>query len=317
MPEIESGDGWSFAPDKQGHRRLGLRGPWTEQTAKAVRDLPWDRISLQAVEWPDYTPLLPFKDRLLRLSVFDGPAKVDGLDELTRISELELLRARLSSAPRLERLEQLSSLEIYWKKGISPAVLALPGLRNALVASLPFDDLRVAGPRSAVARLELREGSLKSLAGLEAFSDLRHLCLVNIRALADISQIATCAGLEYLELDGCPKLEELTPATVLPTLRTLKLGSLKRARPLPSSDWLARMPALEEALVDVDMLGFDPQHLVGLRQLRLAALRLAPGVLASPQPVLEALRQGGRPQAEVELNHFKTHSLLVVSTPRR
>lgn len=161
MPEVGSGDGWSIAQDRQGLHKLGLRGPWSDSIDRALREAAWDRVSLQAVEWNDYTPLLPFRERLQRLAVFDGPSKVAGLDQLDQLTDLDLLQARLSAAPQLELLGKLARLEIFWKKGIAPAVLSLPELRHLLIAAFPWDDLTVV-EKPSVAWLELREGSIRS-----------------------------------------------------------------------------------------------------------------------------------------------------------
>jgi hypothetical protein len=312
MPEVVSGEGWSISQDKQGLHRLGLRGPWSDSQKRALQEQPWQRVSLQAVEWEDYTPLLPFKSRLQRLSVFDGPAGVKGLDELIDLTDLDLLQARLSAVPRLERLERLAWLEIYWKKGISAQVFSLPNLQHLLVASLALDDLRSAANPSAVTWLEFREGSLKTLAGLQAFEALDHLCLANIRALGDVSALESCKALSYLEIDGCPKLEDVSVVAGARSLRTLKLGSLKRAAPFLSSAWFEGLVHLEELLVDVETRSLQLDHLIALRQLRLAALRLPADVALDARTVETRLQEAGRREVQVQLNRFKTHSLLVV-----
>lgn len=88
---------------------------------------------------------------------------------------------------------------------------------------------------------------LTSLEGLEACSQLRVLEVTGAHELQDISAVATCAKLFYLDLSQCFSLASVTVLRHLSCLRCVLLRNCVR---LPKNfDWLAGCPAVMEVML--------------------------------------------------------------------
>ena len=176
------------------------------------------RFSLKAL-------MLPYADNI----GFDGAV-------LATYPALEmLLLSEFTGAARFEG-DALRVLRIRHNPRMSFG--PLPGLKTLHIAALPAGMLReVAEKTPQVETVELVEGSLADLDGLENWRQLRSAGLWHLKKLRSVAQLAACPNLETLSLESVKQIADL-PET-LARLRALRWLSLIACAPLENFDFLA------------------------------------------------------------------------------
>ena len=151
----------------------------------------------------------------------------------------------------LAKLPQLEELNIHWEKGTKNYEGTTTLKRLMINRRLDFRDLHSIAGNTHLQDLEAVLCGLRNLNGIEAFPELRHLCLWYCRNIADISDLASVKdSLEILTIEKCPKIKDFSVLSSMKSLRWLKLvGSNK----LPDLEFLRELPNLEAFTFDMDV----------------------------------------------------------------
>ena len=253
--------------DANGVPTLFLRGSWSPAMAAALARDDWQALAIFGVDWPDYTPLLPYADRIGWLRVPFGPDSSAGLDELLSLHTLQCTDV-LDPPLDYRRLPRLRELEAIWHAR-DVAHLAHPGLRALLLHKAGGRDLRWIPDGSALESLELRGGAVASLQGIDKARHLQALRAVDLRLCADIGEVPALAALEELELD-CGRVA------------------------LDDVDWLAALPRLRRVLVGCPVARIDWRMLGAHPSLASIGITATAGYAESDAQILDGLRAGGR-----------------------
>lgn len=229
---------------------LRLFGQWSSETDKAVSLDNWDMLSLFAVDWSTFEPLLAYKKKIKRLHVSGagGPESSKGLDELTDLEELDLDDFP-NPAVDFRKLSKLRKLKVLWDRSRKTCNLANPNLESLQIDSFGDKDLTVLSELSKLVYLDIRQGSLQSLSGIAKLHSLKSLYLIRLRNFGDISDLEACGGLETLDCRHLPKLYEVEAIRKLSKLRTLELDAENAS--ISDLSFLGSMPALERLMLTV------------------------------------------------------------------
>lgn len=168
---------------------------------------------------------------------------INGLRRLRRLAFSFGWKGGLDFA-NLPGLEWLYIGEADPERGLDTLLAGHPTLRQLAVGRFPAVDLRALGNLTALERLEIFNARrFTSLAGADAIrSPVRQLSLAMLPGLASLVGIEGLRDLEYLGIESCNRIADLTPLRDLPHLRFLNLMQPKGVASLRP---LAGHPSLE------------------------------------------------------------------------
>lgn len=241
-----------------GTRVLRLFGEWTPEVESAVALDKWDMLSLFSVDWRTFEPLLPFRDKIKCLRVSGGPESSKGLDKLSGLEDLDLDDFP-KPAVDFRKLPKLRKLKVLWDRSRKTCNLANPNLEYLQVDTFGDKDLSVFSELSKLVSLDIRQGSLQSLSGIENLHSLRSLYLIRLRNFIDISGLEACGGLEVLDCRFLPKLSDVEAVRMLARLKSLELDAENAS--LSDLKFLGSMPDLERLMLTVQAGDID-WHLI-------------------------------------------------------
>lgn len=170
-----------------------------------------DRISLISLKEVgceiDYSKL----DFCTRLNIFDSDLRkcqLTGIEALhQKLQYLNLIDSDFPACYDFSKFTRLLSLELNWHKTYSnlnmPSLVTL--ILRKLKGNLPIQDL------SGLKVLELIQGSVNSLIGIEKLTQLRSLVIYRTRNMAakEFERLEGLEHLEYLHIAGCKDLIDL------------------------------------------------------------------------------------------------------------
>jgi hypothetical protein len=226
--------GFEIENDSKGVPTLFVTGAWSAEMEEAFRDGDWRAVALRAPSWESYKPLVPFMARIEWLRVPFGPDSSRGLDELLNLRKLQVTDA-LSPPVDYRRLPRLQWLETLWSKR-SAEYLNHPSLEVLIVHGVGSPGLDWLSDAKSIRTLEIRNGGLRSLRGIEACSLLTVFRASDLKKCFDVDSIMLLEDLHELQIDA--------PAA--------KMGCL---------DWLDRNVHLSELLLSVRVEHVD-WHLI-------------------------------------------------------
>lgn len=270
---------------------LRIREGWSEEAENAVSKGDFDRLVVSNGQWTDFSFLEKYADRLTRLNIGSSVDSFRGVEKLTNLREL-----RLADAPSppldLTVFKQLESCELYWHKRYSPEFFALPKLADIMLSHYTAKDCGDVAQARNLVRLDLRQGSVQSLKGIESLSYLRHLSLAYMRNLQDISAAAPLRQLEVLHIEKCPKVVDVDFIRDLPSLRTLFIdcGSPGFA----DLKWMSKLGALVDVLIAVPVQSVDWNIIFALPNLQRVVVNTHSGYQLADEELFACAKSHGR-----------------------
>lgn len=273
--------------DRNGERVLTLRDGWSAECAQAIASDSWDVLALFGVDWLDYTPLLPYSERLKRLRVPVGPESSKGLGQLSELRTLQMTDS-LDPAVDFRDLRYLESLEVLWDSK-NPQHFANPNIKELIIHGVGGKDLSWLPKDSRLEKLELKGGGLKSLDGIERAAQLEILHAHGLRQCLNVGPVMSLGNLRRIDLQ--------TPKATMPDL-----------------SWLPRAAGIEIVSIEARVLRVDWEMIVQCRKLyRLAVFSDG----APPESELDfrrAIESTGRELLRFERVGGKTPGFLVEMT---
>jgi hypothetical protein len=167
------------------------------------------------------------------------------LAPLSNLTQLRHLTVSESRAPLdLEWFPLLEELQTDWHTGIHWS--SIQPLRELYLRgySARAGDLSALPHASKLARLELNQGKVRSLAGIERFPRAFRLELYHLRQLESIAALCTNRlPITFLHVDNCRRIKDFEVISCLNSLEVLRLNDCGR---LKSLSFLKAMPRLRE-----------------------------------------------------------------------
>ncbi|MFD1044863.1 NACHT domain-containing protein, partial [Kibdelosporangium lantanae] len=196
-------------------------------------------------EWfPELTPAPSVRSVDVDSIVGNGPNPLNAL-AFTVFTNLVELRVDLTDYPMtdlgaLNKLERLELLELDHASGLDhPVTLNLPRLRVLRVAEWPFPDFTMLAGCTNLEVLDVTDGRVESLTGLESLSNLRQLTLRNCDLLTDLGGLEELQFVDELDLRGCTSLNDSAADVMesVPRGAEVETEGSSLDRP-PGEDWL-------------------------------------------------------------------------------
>lgn len=256
-----------------GERALIVNAPGGPEAAAELAAGGFDLVCLGSGNWPDFSFLVPYRDRIRWLEIQGEIIDADSLNKLTGLTHLYLD----DSSPRLDLLafRQLEVAFLPWHKRYPASFFSLPNLRCLTLSYYAGSDCRDIAAAKGLERLDLRMGGLQSLAGLERVPGLKQLSLANLRKLTDVSAAAACTGLEVLHIEKCPAVADVAFVEALGSLRELFLDCASPG--FADLAWLSRMRSMVDILIAVPVQSIDWNCVFELPELQRVVIDTHPG----------------------------------------
>lgn len=270
---------------------LSLRGGWSEAAIQQIAADAFDELSINDGNWGDLRPLIPFADKIKHLRVTSGAMSFKGIESLHKLESVELDNAP-SPPCDLTALRNLRYCYLKWHKRYAKDFFALPKLRDVTLLGYTEENCRDISIASKLSSLEITQGGLQSLSGLEEIKELSELSLSYLRGLTDVTQIRSMLKLEILHIEKCPKVEDVSNIPKLVHLRELFVDC--GGPGFEDVDWLLRFKDLVDLLIAVPVKSPNWQLIASLPNLRNAVVNTHPGYSVPDSEVLAQLRRSGR-----------------------
>jgi hypothetical protein len=210
-----------------------LRGPWlAEYLPEFERAKPTRLIVYAAPDLEFLTDLPP----LLGLEVHHLPlADIRPIEMQPSLQTLSI-NAYFKVGIDFSALSNLVDLHLDWGPG-ADTIVAARSLEELSVNRFPGTDLTSLRPLTRLRNLRLAGGrKLATLNGIEAFSALEELRLLDLRALSDIDAVSGVAdSLWSLEFDTCRRinrLDALASLRRLTRLLVINCGEIESLEPI-------------------------------------------------------------------------------------
>lgn len=256
------------------------------------------RVVISGGTFKDLTLLAPCAARLEVLLLQSAVStSFHGIEQLQALVELNCDVPSQKPLPDYSGLHKLEKCFLAWDKkydakNYEHGLFALPRLKDLTLRSWSKPDCADIARLPRLERLDLRQGPLASLGGLENCAGLRALELAYLPKLADIASIGRLQGLEEVRIENCPSIQDFSPLTALPNLRRLHLD--KVAARFADLAWLRAMPHLEKICLSREVLDIDWEILFNHPGLRSVALDSHEGYQLADADILKHAQGAAR-----------------------
>lgn len=243
--------------NQNGKSDVTLRGAWSDEIVSELSSLSFEKLLLAGVTWPDFEGLAPLVSKIRNLHVVGSTIGSRGLEKLVKLRSLHL-DAPLAPAPDLSKLTDLETGWIFWDKGYPQSFFSLPRLKALTLLDYDRKDCVEVGKSGSLERLDLRDGKLETLAGIEGVATLKVLHLSYLKKLKDLTAIRGLKQLEEVRIEGCSALSSLM---VIGEVSSLKRVHVERVKVRwQDFEWLRFTPKLEKFLstTEVDAVDWVP-----------------------------------------------------------
>lgn len=282
---------------------LSFRGGWSDEAIAAIAAEKFDELSFNAGDWGDFAPLRPYADKVKRLRVSSPVDTHRGLEVLTNLVDIAL---HDTPSPPLDllRFTKLKSCYLNWDKRYPKQFFSLPNLEDITLSHYSGKECADIGRAKGLRKLDLRQGSVVTLQGLESLS-LTHLSLAYMRNLGDVSAIGGFRDLEVLHIEKCPKITDVDFVRRLPNLRELFLDC--GAKGFDDLKWMGRLSKLVDVLIAVPVQEVDWRIVFSLPQLQRVVINAHPGYAISDEQLQSLAKAHGREMGDYIRAGTKKH----------
>jgi hypothetical protein len=274
---------------------LSLRGGWSEKAIAAIATETFDELSINSGDWGNFEPLHPYAEKIRRLNVSSPVDTYRGLETLTNLIDLEL---HDTPNPPLDLLQfkMLESCYLKWHKRYPKQFFTLPNLKDITLAYYSEKNCEDLGQSKTLKKIDLRQGSVESLRGLEGLRGLTHLSLAYMRNLNDVSAIGNFRELEALHIEKCPRVLNVDFVSDLPNLRKLFLDC--GANGFVDLTWMTRLRKLVDVLVAIPVENVNWRIVFSLPMLQRVVINAHPGYEISDEEIRAMAKAQGRELAD-------------------
>lgn len=167
----------------------------------------YDLIIIHRGDWEDLSWLKSLGLKSSELIV-KGPGvkSFNGLNDIGGVKKLELEYGGSYRDLFLISFSNLESLTLDWSNKLISQITQLKALESLAVTRYGHESLVDLSTLQSLKHLELTQGSVGALTGIEKMSALETLVLANIRGLHDIDSIALAPNLMSLTIEHCSKV---------------------------------------------------------------------------------------------------------------
>lgn len=274
-----------------GTRVLSIREGWSPEVSIAIEEGNFDYLSLNTGQWVNFDFLGKYCDQINRLGVSSSVTTYQGLEKLTKLVEIRL---EDTPNPPLDLLvfKELQRCYLDWHKRYPPAFFALPKLNEVTLTHYSAKDCSDIAQAHKLIRLDLQQGGIQSLNGIEHLSHLKYLSLAYMRNLQDISAAASLRQLEVLHIEKCPKVVDVDFVRGLSNLQTLFIDCGSAG--YTDLKWMSKLDALIDVLIAVPVQSVDWDIVFALPNLQRVVINTHPGYQIADDELFACAKAHGR-----------------------
>lgn len=264
---------------------------WSAEVEHAISKNDFDRLNIGNGQWTDFDFLGKYANLLARLRISSPVDSFRGIEKLINLRELELDDAP-SPPLDLTVFEQLEKCYLYWHKRYSPKFFALPKLVGVTLSHYTEKDCNDIAQAKNLVHLDLRQGSVRSLHGIEHLHNLKKLSLAYLRNLEDVSSVASLSQLEEIHIEKCPKVLDVEFIRDFHHLRKLHIdcGSPGFA----DLQWMSKLDDLVTVLIALPVQSVDWNIVFALPNLQRVVINTHPGYQITDDELFACAKTHGR-----------------------
>jgi hypothetical protein len=230
-----------------------------------------------------------------RLLIQGGVASLKGLDKLGNLVDFKCDIVSDPPYPSVRSLRNLEKCWIAWDKKYdakadSLGLFSLDSLASLTLRSWSKADCSNIGKLVQLRSLDLRQGSLTSLDGLQLCKKLTSLSLGYLDKLGAIDEVRVL-NLEAIRIEKCPILD-LTPVAALTDIRDIHIENVKGH--FDDLDWIADNRRIEKLRLSCEIMSIDWAILFNHPTLRDVGIQSHDGYSLSDAKILEIARNAKR-----------------------
>jgi hypothetical protein len=144
----------------------------------------------------------------------------------------------------LSAQNNLIHLGLHWRKSIK-GLENCSKLESLMLTEFKEKDLSVIREVSTIRALDIRNSSIKELAGVEDCQSLESISLGPCRSLHSICALNHLPNLRSIDLEACSKISDYEKLTDLPVLEKLNIVSCK----ISSIRFITKIPSLKKLIL--------------------------------------------------------------------
>jgi hypothetical protein len=195
-----------------------------------------------------------------RLLIQGGVESLSGLERLTNLIDFQCDLPMDKPYPDFGKLVNLEKCFLDWDKKYDAknnqnGLFTLPKLKNLTLRHWSKPDCTEIAKLTQLETIDLRQGQLTSLEGVQNSFALKELSLAYLPKLVDISRLEGVGNLEKIHIENCPAISDFSSLTRLKKIRHIHLDKVKAE--FQNLKWLDGMNQIEkiclsDAIVDID-----------------------------------------------------------------
>lgn len=233
-----------------------------EEYVEVIREFvtrDFTRVVIAGGKFPSLEILEPCSSKLKKLLLQHTDTSFVGIEKLFEMVEFKADVVSRKPFPEFGKAKNLEKCFLYWSKGydVEPfghGLFTLPKLSDLTLRHWTQPTCKQIA-MLGLEKLDLRQGVLTTLDGLEQCSDLKVLSLAYLPKLEDIARIESLRKLEEVHVENCKNIVDLTPLTRLPNLR--KLHVEKTGASFLNLDGFSNAKQLESICISAEVKDID------------------------------------------------------------
>jgi hypothetical protein len=224
-------------------------------------------------------------------------ASFSGIEKLKELIEFHCDVTSQKPYPDFSKLVSLEKCFLAWDKkydvkDYQHGLFTLPKLKDLTLRYWTKADCTEIGSLKQLQTLDLRQGVLSRLDGLDNCPDLRTLELSYLPKLVDISRLDHVHGLEKILIQNCPNIADYAPLTHLTNLRHIHLEKVNAQ--FRDLKWLAKMERIEKIVLSCEILELDWEILFNHPTLKDVAISSHDGYNITDSEILDIAERASR-----------------------
>lgn len=274
---------------RDGRRKLVFYGQFEPEFVQELRKDKIDDIIFSSGIWSDLRWVADSGVHVSRIIINEPFESYRGLEQINGLRELSI-QGTLKGVDVTE-LRELSSLEVDWSRALGGKLSSLP-LQSLTLTSYCRENADEFGRISSLKKLDLRRGTIQTLAGLEQCHSLEHLELALLTKLRDISAIGALSCLKVLKIEKCSKIDDFT---ALVRLRNLEYLHIEGGSQEISDDSIFRqMTMIKQIMIDLPIKHVDWRRLLCLQKLEKFTIAVFPDQVINAEELAAIIVDSGR-----------------------
>lgn len=281
-----------------GQTKLIFRGGYAPSFLDELKSGGFDIVVISTGHWEDLGWLAEAGVPIPRLEIVSACESYCGLERISGLFELSV-DDRLDGV-ELSSFSNLTSLSLFWSKSIKGKISSLKKLESLTVSYYGEKNLVEFQNLSNLKSLDLRMGSIKSLAGVDSCTQLSHFELAYLRSLEDVNAIENLRNLKIITIEKCPKVTNIDFLKNLSYLEKIHVEC--GCESIDGIELFLGMARLKRLLIGVQAKEVAWEKLFTLPCLEEVLIDIPAGDLPDEEYIQQVCRKVGREVFEFEVS---------------